>query len=80
MADAVRWGILGTGKIAKAFANALKEVPDAVLAAVASRSLDKAQAVMGPTGVDVQTGFTLKHAGGGMSVCSCSFRRARLAS
>ena len=44
MADAVRWGILGTGKIAKAFANALKEVPDAVLAAVASRSLDKAQA------------------------------------
>ena len=44
MADAVRWGILGTGKIAKAFANALKDVPDAVLAAVASRSLDKAQA------------------------------------
>jgi hypothetical protein len=27
---------------------------------------------MGPTGVDVQTGFTLKHEGGGMSVCSCS--------
>jgi predicted dehydrogenase len=34
----------------------------------------KAQAEMGPTGVDVQTGFTLKHAGGAMSVCSCSFR------
>ena len=44
MANAVRWGILGTGKIARAFANALKDVPDAVLAAVASRSLDKAQA------------------------------------
>lgn len=33
----------------------------------------RAQAEMGPTGVDVQTGFTLKHEGGGMSVCSCSF-------
>jgi predicted dehydrogenase len=33
-----------------------------------------AQAEMGPTGVDVQTGFTLKHEGGGMSVCSCSLR------
>lgn len=32
----------------------------------------RAQAEMGPTGVDVQTGFTLKHEGGGMSVCSCS--------
>ncbi len=44
MANAVRWGILGTGKIARAFATALKDVPGAVLAAVASRSLDKAQA------------------------------------
>lgn len=34
----------------------------------------KAQAEMGPTGVDVQTGFTLRHEGGGMSVCSCSFQ------
>lgn len=34
----------------------------------------KAQAVMGPTGVDLQTGFTLKHAGEAMSVCSCSLR------
>jgi predicted dehydrogenase len=34
----------------------------------------KAQAEMGPTGVDVQTAFTLKHAGGGMSACSCSFQ------
>jgi predicted dehydrogenase len=44
MPEPVRWGILGTGKIARAFANALKDVPDARLAAVASRSLDKAQA------------------------------------
>ncbi|MEW7847965.1 Gfo/Idh/MocA family oxidoreductase [Massilia aurea] len=38
MAEAVRWGILGTGKIARAFATALKDVPGAVLAGVASRS------------------------------------------
>jgi len=38
----IRWGILGTGKIAKAFATALREVPDAELAAVASRSIDSA--------------------------------------
>jgi len=38
----IRWGILGTGKIAKAFATALRDVPDAELAAVASRSLDSA--------------------------------------
>ena len=42
MVDAVRWGILGTGKIARAFANALKDVPGAVLAGVASRSHDTA--------------------------------------
>lgn len=42
MEKIIRWGILGTGKIAKAFATALREVPDATLAAVASRSLDSA--------------------------------------
>ncbi|HEX8604964.1 MAG TPA: Gfo/Idh/MocA family oxidoreductase, partial [Pseudoduganella sp.] len=40
----IRWGILGTGRIAKAFAAALKDTPDAVLAAVASRSVDSATA------------------------------------
>jgi predicted dehydrogenase len=44
MTDAVRWGILGTGKIARAFATALKDTPGAVLAAVASRSSAGAQA------------------------------------
>lgn len=38
MAKLIRWGILGTGKIAKAFANGLKDTPDAELVAVASRS------------------------------------------
>ncbi|MGX4643937.1 Gfo/Idh/MocA family protein [Massilia sp. SYSU DXS3249] len=44
MTDPVRWGILGTGKIARALATAIKDVPDAVLAGVASRSQDKADA------------------------------------
>jgi len=42
MNDKVRWGILGTGKIARTFATALKATPDAQLAAVGSRSLDGA--------------------------------------
>ena len=32
----------------------------------------QAQAEMSATGVDAQTGFTLLHEGGGLSVCSCS--------
>ncbi|QNA87522.1 Gfo/Idh/MocA family oxidoreductase [Massilia sp. Dwa41.01b] len=47
MADTVRWGILGTGKIARAFASAVPDVPGAVLAGVASRSLDKARGFAG---------------------------------
>lgn len=42
MTQVIRWGILGTGKIAKAFATALRETPGAKLAAVASRSVDSA--------------------------------------
>lgn len=44
MTEPVRWGILGTGKIARAFATALQETPGAVLAAVASRNAASAQA------------------------------------
>ncbi|CUI05887.1 Gfo/Idh/MocA family protein [Massilia antarctica] len=44
MTEAVRWAILGTGKIARAFATALRDTPGAVLAGVASRSLEGAQA------------------------------------
>jgi predicted dehydrogenase len=43
MNDKVRWGILGTGKIAKAFATALKDTPDAQLAGVGSRNLASAE-------------------------------------
>lgn len=39
-----RWGIIGLGKIAHKFANSLRYVPGAVVHAVASRSLGKAQA------------------------------------
>jgi predicted dehydrogenase len=44
MTDKVRWGILGTGKIAKAFATALKDTPDAQLAGVGSRNRASAAA------------------------------------
>ena len=44
MSDTVRWGILGTGGIARAFALGLKHAPGAVLAAVGSRTLDGAEA------------------------------------
>ena len=43
MADAIRWAILGTGKIARAFAEALQETPGAQLVAVGSRTLANAQ-------------------------------------
>jgi len=42
--NTTRWGIIGTGKIAKAFAAALRDTPGAVLAGVASRSIDSAEA------------------------------------
>lgn len=34
----------------------------------------QAQAIMGETGVDLTTAFTLRHVGGTLSVCSCSLR------
>jgi len=40
--DTIRWGILGTGKIAHLFAEDLALLPDAELAAVASRSSSRA--------------------------------------
>ncbi len=40
----IRWGILGPGRIARAFATALKALPDALLAAVGSRSRERAGA------------------------------------
>ena len=43
MKDAIRWGILGTGKIARKFAEGLKVLPDARLMAVGSRNANPAQ-------------------------------------
>lgn len=44
LASPVRWGVLGTGAIARKLAAALREVPGAALAAVGSRRLDGAEA------------------------------------
>lgn len=42
MADTIRWGILGLGRIARKFADDLRLTPNARLHAVASTSLDRA--------------------------------------
>jgi predicted dehydrogenase len=44
MPKSVRWGILGPGGIARAFANGLKAAPGATLAAIGSRSQAKSEA------------------------------------
>ncbi len=44
MSQTIRWGILGTGNIAKQFARGLKDASDAELAAVGSRTGDTADA------------------------------------
>lgn len=44
MPSPIRWGILGTGQIARAFATGLNDAPGAELAAVGSRTADSARA------------------------------------
>ena len=44
MTDTTRWGILATGRIAHSFADNLREVPGAEIAAVGSRSQESADA------------------------------------
>ncbi len=47
----IRWGILGTGTIARHFARGLRFVPDAQLLAIGSRALAKGEAFAGEFGV-----------------------------
>ncbi|MEM9418346.1 MAG: aldo/keto reductase [Planctomycetota bacterium] len=44
MSESVAWGILGAGTIAKAFVNGTRNLPHCRVAAVGSRSVDKAKA------------------------------------
>ena len=44
MTEKVRWGVLGPGRIARSFARGLQVLPDAELAAVGSRSQERADA------------------------------------
>ncbi len=56
MLDTTRWGILGTGKIAREFAAAIADTPGAVLAAVASRDAATASAFAGEYGAHASYG------------------------
>ena len=58
MSRPVRWGILGTGKIARAFAEALQQTPGAVLAAVASRDGARAAAFAAEFSAGFSAGFS----------------------
>ena len=51
MSDKIRWGLLATGAIAKAFARGLKQSQTGELVAVGSRSADKAEAFGAEFGV-----------------------------
>ena len=56
MNDNIRWGILGTGSIARQMAEALAILPDAELTAIGSRSRDKAEAFGQEFGVPLRFG------------------------
>ncbi len=51
MNDVIRWGILGTGRIARQFAEGLKALPDAQLMAIGSRTAESAEAFGAQFGV-----------------------------
>lgn len=52
MTKSIRWGILGTGKIATKFSKAVQEAPSAELLAVGSRAMESAREFAGQFGID----------------------------
>ncbi len=60
MRKTYNWGILGAGKIAKKFSEDLLTVPNANLYAVASRSLDRAEAFAEKLNIEVSYGSYLE--------------------
>src|SRR5690349_8942130 len=49
---AVRWGVIGAGRIAGAFATALHSGTDQRVVAIASRTVDRAAALAATAGID----------------------------
>lgn len=56
MADKIRWGIIGCGGIARKFVEDMPFVKDGIVAAVGSRSLDKAKAFAAEYGIKAAYG------------------------
>ncbi len=56
MTDTIRWGILGPGSIAHKFAKGLAVIDDAELAAIGSRSLERANTFADAYGADARYG------------------------
>ena len=57
MDDKVRWGILGTGKIARILATALAESEDGELVAIGSRDVERAAALAAEFGAPRSSGY-----------------------
>lgn len=56
MEKIIRWGIVGPGSIARRFAKAAKNTPDAVLTSVASRNISNANAFADEFGIEKRFG------------------------
>ena len=54
----LRWGIMGTGEIARQFVSAARECPGATMSGVSSRSADNAQAFAEAHAVKKRTAVT----------------------
>src|SRR3712207_6857795 len=73
----VRWGILGTGGIATKFAEDLRLVPGARLAAVGSRAAHTAEAFAGKHGAEDRKSPRLKSSHPNISYAAFFFKKKK---